>query len=354
MKTLLLLLLIPLTFYAKSPELSDAQLISPPTKIIRTCCSFGEGLKLVFFPFIEFTDITAAQSLGKHKYLGSDTEQNGIIYTQKGGFIDIAHLRDLSDWTGFLYNTIKKSQANGNLNFKLKLGYEGGNKELILQLPKNLSDENAVLLAGKIAYDLSVWHEIATWYGNSYIPLIPERYSAFSVEDPYSNLMGVLVGMEAIRSDLPYEDAVTAILFQKLKDLEAVESFEATAEAMNSVKEIWWTDKSYLPSGKVLLKREFKVYGDSLLPRLLPNSLSKPTPIAIPLYSTDGVELNDFYSIEIKLNRRFPYKQIYGKTILASSKNEKRVITQRNFEELIANGTKENHKRYPIEEYRFD
>ncbi|MDP3432015.1 MAG: DUF4056 domain-containing protein [Bacteroidota bacterium] len=50
-----------------------------------------------------------------------------------------------------------------------------------------LTDNDLVNLAGKIAYDLSVWHEIATWFGASTIPFVPERYSSFSVEDVYSN-----------------------------------------------------------------------------------------------------------------------------------------------------------------------
>jgi hypothetical protein len=354
MKKLFILFFIPLSIFAKSPDLTYNDLNSPPPKIIRTCCSFGVDLRLRALPFVTFTDITAHSLLGKHKFLGSEAENNGIIYTERGGFIDIAHLRDLSDWTGFMYKLIKKTQDSGRSNFNLNLGYEGGNKKLVLTLPKGLTDENAILLAGKIAYDLSVWHEIATWYGNSYIPLVPERYSAFSVEDAYSNLMGVHVGMEAIRSELPYEEAVTKILDQKLIDLIPVGSFEETTKAMQDVKELWWTDKEYLPSGKVLLKREFIVYSENLYPRQLPKrGVHNPQALFIPYYTKEGRDLQDLYAIEIKLNLRFPYRKIFGDTLKSESKKPSRVITQRNFQDLIAHGTAKNRKKYPVEDYQF-
>ena len=44
-------------------------------------------------------------------------------------------------------------------------------------------------------YQLSLWHEIATWYGWASFEAFPERASAFSPEDLYSNLLGAkLVG----------------------------------------------------------------------------------------------------------------------------------------------------------------
>jgi hypothetical protein len=355
MKSLVLfsLLLISITTFGKSPDLTDDELKSVPPKIIRTCCSFGYEVKLFALPFVKFTDITAYDLLGKHKYLGDEAEMNGIIYTKRGGFIDVAHMRDVTDWTAYLYKLIKRTQKEKLSSFELKLGYEGGSKKLKLRIPEGFSDEDAVRLAGKIAYDISVWHEIATWYGNSYLPLIKERYSAFSVEDAYSNLLGSHVGMEAIKSDLPYEEAVTKIINQKLLELQSARTIKETEDAMNSVKDIWWTDKEYLPSGKVLMKREFKVYGDFLYPRLIPeNEVTNPKPLAIFSTSGQGQDLNDFFDLSIKLNLKFPYRRMLEDIEKESHKN--RTITQRDFQAIISFGTSENRKKYPIDQYQFE
>lgn len=355
MRSLIIFLFTPFIILAKSPDLSSEDLKSSPPKIIRTCCSFGNELKLAALPFIKFTDITSVDQLGSHHYLGNNTEMNGIIYTQRGGFIDIAHLRDVADWTAFVYKLIKKTQAEVKPYFEMKLGNEGGSKKLILKIPQNFTEEDAIKLAGKIAYDISVWHEIATWYGSSYIPLLKERYSAFSVEDAYSNLTGSHVGMEAIRSNLPYEEAVTKILSEKLQELIPAKSSGETSYAMDKVKDIWWTDKAYLPSGKVLLKREFCVYGDSLYPRLLPE-ISESHRKALPIYTetNNGQDLNDFYSINIKLSLRFPYRRIFHRESDYFDGKSHRTITQRDFLTLISEGTSKNHKKFPIDEYQFE
>ena len=221
------------------------------------------------FPVVKITDISSVEKLGKHHYLGAPEEGNGIIYTQKGGFIDIGHLRDIADWTAFLYTKIMDRSENGLL--ELKLGKEGGLKTLKLNIPPNFSKNDAATLAGRIAYDLSVWHEIATWFGASTVPLLPERYSSFSIEDAYSNLLGAQLGIEAIKSDLPYEEAMTRLLAQKLQDLNAVSSEHETYEAMEMVRDIWWTRDKKLPSRKVLLYRQLKVY-PAVSPMLISNA----------------------------------------------------------------------------------
>lgn len=40
------------------------------------------------------TETTSIEEIGTHHYLGNSGEENGIIYSRRGGFIDVAHLRD--------------------------------------------------------------------------------------------------------------------------------------------------------------------------------------------------------------------------------------------------------------------
>jgi hypothetical protein len=62
---------------------------------------------MVGLPMIKVTQIISLDELGEHRYLGSQDEGNGIIYTATGGFIDIGHVRDQADWTAYLFLQIQ-------------------------------------------------------------------------------------------------------------------------------------------------------------------------------------------------------------------------------------------------------
>jgi hypothetical protein len=289
-------------------------------------------------PGVKLTEITALDKIGAHHYLGDPSEQNGIMYTLRGGFIDMGHLRDQADWTAFLYSQLIESRNAGS--FSMILGREGGEKTLTVEISASLTNSDLVHLAGKIAYDLSVWHEIATWFGASSIPFIPERYSSFSIEDAYSNLLGVTVGIKAIESELPYEEAVTKIITQTLADLNVVTNETETILAMEDVRNIWWTREKRLPSGKVLLQRQLNVY-PCLRPWLVPGWAKlpqEPKELNVPEYTASGKPLNDFYELEFKLNYKFPFRKMFPE-------RKDRTITQKDFDNLLTEIAKELTKR---------
>ena len=325
---LITLLFISFGLFAKAPK--DVNLKNPPPRIIRTCCSFGVDVKVAGMPFVKYTEVTSPELIGEHKYLGNKAENNGIIYTQKGGFIDMGHLRDIADFTAFLYLYIQKERSKGA--FALKLGNEGGMKTLKINVPDKFTDQDVVHLAGKIAYDLSVWHEISTSYGASFIPLVPERYSSFSVEDAYSNLLGVHLGMKSILGAGEYESEMTENVRATLSSLDAVKDREATIAAMNAVKDIWWSGKAKLPSRKVLIRRQFEVY-DCVFPMLIDSEKAQNSDqdkVCVPLLSSDNQALNEFYSLSIKANFKIPVQKVFGTHV-----KEKNTITQLDFPALI-------------------
>lgn len=325
---LLTLLLISSSLFAKAPK--NVNLKNPPPRIIRTCCSFGVDVKVAGMPFVKYTEVTSPELIGNHKYLGSKAENNGIIYTEKGGFIDMGHLRDIADFTAYLYLLIQDQRHNGA--FSLKLGNEGGMKTLTVNVPGKFTDEDVVHLAGRIAYDLSVWHEISTSYGASFIPLVPERYSSFSVEDAYSNLLGVHLGMKSILGSGEYESEMTVNVKEVLESLNAVKDRESTIEAMNAVKDIWWSGKAKLPSRKVLIKRQFEVY-DCVYPMLINSEKienSVENKVCVPLESSSSESFNDFYKLSIKANFKIPVDKVFGQHV-----KEKNIITQLDFPSLI-------------------
>lgn len=275
------------------------------------------------------TEITSLEKIGPHHYLGDTNEENGIIYSRLGGFIDMAHLRDQSDWTAYLYTQMLDNKEKGNLS--LVLGHEGGEKTLDVIIPSDFDSLDMIHLAGKIAYDLSVWHEIATWFGASTIPFIPERYSSFSIEDPYSNLLGVTIGIQALQSDLPYEQAMTQIIKKYLNDLNAVSNEEETYLAMEAVRNIWWTRDKKLPSSKVLLQRQLQVY-PCLRPWLVPGwntENQSVSELTVPEMTSDGQALGRFYELDFKLNYKFPFRKIFPE-------RKERSITQNDFDRLLA------------------
>ncbi len=314
--------------WSEVPDLSTRALSSPPHRVTRTCCAFGSDLQLSIIPILKYSDITSVDQLGPHHYLGNSDEGNGIIYTRRGGFVDMGHLRDQADWTAYVYSRIMLAKQTGYLS--LHLGREGGSKNLNLSVPKDLSTDDAVRLAGRIAYDLSVWHEIATWYGSSSVPLMPERYSSFSVEDAYSNLLGVTIGMAAIKSELPYAEAMTKLIQSNLEMLGAVSSENETYRAMEAVRNIWWTREKHLPSRNILLERQLGVYS-CLEPWRVPGWADEKIAsydLVVPDKTSDGLPLNQFYELDFKLNYKFPVKEIFA------YKTGRRV-TQADFGQLI-------------------
>lgn len=314
--------------WAKVPDLSSRTLSFPPHRVTRACCAFGSDLKLSIIPILKYSDITSVDQLGPHRYLGDPGEGNGIIYTLRGGFVDMGHLRDQADWTAYLYSRIVLAKIKGYMS--LHLGREGGSRILNLNIPAELSRDDAVRLAGRVAYDLSVWHEIATWYGSSSIPLMPERYSSFSVEDPYSNLLGITIGMAAIKSSLPYEEAMNKLIETNLEMLGAVSSEIETYMAMEAVRNIWWTRVKHLPNRDILIERQLGVYS-CLEPWLVPGWADEKITsydLVVPEKTSDGQSFNNFYELDFKLNYKFPLNKIFA------SRTDRRV-TQADFGQLI-------------------
>jgi hypothetical protein len=319
----IIILLSAIQVFAKAPIITSKELSIPPPRIIRTCCGFGVEIGIAGVPFAKKTDITSRETMGSHTFMGSKDEQNGIIYTRRGGFLDMGHLRDCADWTAYLYSLIKASQTNPFYS-SIELRNEGGAKSLVLNVPKDFNDEQIIELAGKISYDLSLWHEISTWFGASYVPLVPERFSSFSPEDMYSNLMGVHLGMRAIKSNLDYNEAMTNELSNMLDSLESVETEQETFDAMLKVNQVWYTNEKKYPSNKLTLKRYIDLDSD-LIPWIVQGFESHLPPYSLPKPDSS---LSKYYELSLKLNFRFPVDSIFPG-------RKDNIITQNDFDEFV-------------------
>ncbi len=321
--SIIIFLLLATELFAKAPVITSKELSVAPSRIIRTCCGFGVEIGIAGVPFAKKTDITSREIMGTHTYMGGRTEQNGIIYTRRGGFLDMGHLRDCADWTAYLYNLIKASQTNSYYRH-VELRNEGGAKSLDLNVPADLSEEQIISLAGKISFDLSMWHEISTWFGASYVPLISEKFSSFSPEDMYSNLMGVHLGMRAIKNNQEYDKAMTIELDKMLDSLESVDTEEETYNAMLKVNEVWYTNQKKYPNKNIVLKRYIE-FGPELSPWLVPGYESRLQPYILP---KPADSLSKYYQLSLKLNFRFPVDSVFPD-------KADRIITQIDFEKFV-------------------
>jgi hypothetical protein len=143
--------------------------------------------------------------------------------------------------------------------------------------------------------------------------------------------MGVTIGIQALQSELQYEEAVTKLIAETLNELDAVSNEAETILAMNAVQNVWWTHEKRLPSEKVLLQRQVQVY-PCLRPWLVPgweSSSQEPVELKVPEYTSSGKVLTDFYKLEFKLNYKFPFRKMFPD-------RQDRTISQNDFERLLA------------------
>lgn len=240
----------------------------PAPKKLRPCCAFGQDLKAklgpVPVPFFEQANVFGPDDLGPHGYDKGDLtrEHNGLVYTCRGGFIDIAHVRDNADRTIFLTMQIARALPGGAT---IEFPEEGTLRRVILKpVPPELLARYgrwgvATALASWANFQLSTWHEIITWYGWESIKGIPEKLSAFSPEDVYSNALGINIAVGIItnretRSRQQYEESMEAWLSEALRRLGAVPKAQARL-AMRAVDGLWWDSSKRVPESNLVTRR---------------------------------------------------------------------------------------------------
>ena len=284
----------------------------PVRRKLRPCCAFGSGLGVdvasLRVPGVRIDNMLAPDEIGPHRYdsgvviLETDrgdgftpSENNGLLYTCRGGFIDTAHVRDYVDWTMYLSAEIGRNLSRGAV---IELPDEGGGRRFVLRaLPEVFVREHGLrelfsAFSQWAAFQLSLWHEIATWYGWSSIDVFPETASAFSPEDLYSNLVGIklidgIISDKTGRSEQLYNNSVGVWLAEVLGHLGTV-SKETSELAIAAVDGRWWDSRVRLPSPDLVIRRNLDV-SSPLLPWQLPErSVSPELRAALATECSDG------------------------------------------------------------------
>jgi hypothetical protein len=200
-------------------------------------------------PGTRYLDIS---DLGEHSYGSSLSENDGIVYTCRGGHIDITHVRIAADYVRYLNDKIRKCLMNSDAEFTFKFNVEPSTYYATLQYPPTwkflprkdkeiIADEVAIELSQYCTYTMTTWHEVITWFGYKTVAFWSEEPSAFSWEDIYSNLVGVRLGGQALQDEKHnFDEAMTILLKQELKNL-GIQSRDIARQAAEKMKGKWWS-----------------------------------------------------------------------------------------------------------------
>lgn len=291
----------------------------------RTCCALATHLPLhlsaAHVP-ITIGLVASVDALGAHSYgaAGALRETNGLIYTQRGGFVDTGHARDYADLTAHLMTKLEPLLERGEGT--LQLPSMGGEVRVRVhsKVAENVPHASA-LLAQRIAFELSIWAEILQFYGHSLSRGVDEIYSAFTPEDLYSNLLGTYLGVAAVTSELPYNQAIDLVFKDTLRLLGAMPSAD-TRRILESLAGLWWQKEVAWPSPGLAIKRSFEI-GPQVAPVLAPNT-APPDLLVLEVPETDVT-----YDLEI-----IPAKSEIPRWGDAETG---RMVTQRDLPQLVAN-----------------
>ena len=300
----------------------------PIRKNMRPCCAFGAQIHVrvgpVPVPFYFLGNLVDRRHIRHHVYdsgnatFGSrgaepeflHSEGNGLVYTCHAGFLDVAHIRDYSDTALYTITAVARELETGAV---IPMPDEGARVTIELRpiAPATLAQQGrwsiAIPLGQWLAFQSSLWHEIATWFGWSTFALFPEHVSSFSPEDLYSNLLGVRVGAAVVsqrggRDEFSYNRNVDRWLDLTLKFAGAVPQ-PAAEEAMNSLDGLWWDSSKRLPDISLVKRRSFDT-GAVVHPWLVPGSRSGPLlraacgnrPVPLPIANPSSMSGIDFAS----------------------------------------------------------
>lgn len=289
---------------ARRSATNQSQRLKEP--FARPCCVLLPRIPIVGDQSLS-PDDAAPHFYGENRYPAD--EKNGYVYTCHGGFIDLGHSRDWLDWTGYLAVHAKAALPAGG---ELELTCDNGSTRTVQFKAQRgrRSDELCVHLAQRIAYELAVWHELATG-------LLRQRYSAFSPEDNYSNLVGTYMGRDALFKfgKKPFNEAAALAIRHWLNRLGAVTKSQ-TAAAFAAVRNVWWQDGPGVGLDDVVLKRHFDALG-KVVPLLVPGACpgKKALPLAVPTI----VQTSQGPGVMVKTDLRKLYELKLGVTPAMSS-----------------------------------
>jgi len=204
------------------------------------------------YPCAIFATPLVGAKMGTHSYHWSPFEKNAIAYTCSAGHVDVIHIRIAADWTAYLTSVAYKTMMKGDTRFSYKLAVDRSRNFVTISYPKGwaylpektrsaIARDVAMAMGPYLAFTTVTWHEILTWYGFKCVGLPVEFASAFSWEDSYSNLLGTILAVRAMRDTKhTYNEAVRIALDEEMRKL-GVQPARVAHAASDSVRGKWFT-----------------------------------------------------------------------------------------------------------------
>jgi hypothetical protein len=296
------------------------QLTNPQKKTRNTMSQFGYNLSYFSIPLFPITAFINPAAFGIHSYAQpARKENNGCIYTCRGGFVDFSHLRAAADWT--VYLTFKLLTDAGDF----ELPPEAGTLKLSFRHTDELSTEETIALAQKIAFERLTWHEAASWYYHPPYHIRTDQQSAFTPEDTYSNFLGTVIGKKiALRilsgfETRPYAEIATEEIDKAIAALQPVAAKKDSKRAYDVVdrheqlklpagkrnEDVWWDSNILFRDQRYIFKRDVDL-GPAIDPWLVPLTTELGCPVeqspevyTVPSKTTSGVSFHEYYVFTI-------------------------------------------------------
>ncbi len=215
-----------------------------------------------------------------HAYGFALLQSEGIVYTCRGGHVDLTHVRKTADWTAYLAYRVREALLAGDvhLTFKMhersryyvELQYPANWKQLSAERKEKITEDVSIKLGQYFAYLGCTWHEILTWYGFKGSGFFPEYHSSFSWEDNYSNALGSYIGVLALRdAEHDFVEAMVLSIDRELQVLQ-VQPKETAKEAAESVRGSWFVG-GYIMVSMVKRHLDIGLHDGMVTPWLIPD-----------------------------------------------------------------------------------
>jgi hypothetical protein len=238
----------------------------------------------------------------------------GILYAERAGFLDVAHIREAMDWTRFVSQCVVASLRRGERTLTF-LGRDKFRLQLSFRYPKDWKSvawskgdeavsELALRIGQRVVIDMMTWHEIITWFGHGATPLWSEKPSAFTYEDTMSHIVGIRAAGRAIRNSTgDWNVDATWGLDEELRRM-GVMSIADAALAVELVRGHWW--KAGVCTRRML---DIGQQDDRIWPWLVAGMPGGNQTPAYRLPDIRNVQGNDFegiYALSIDLSAMVP------------------------------------------------
>ncbi|MBM4027887.1 MAG: DUF4056 domain-containing protein [Planctomycetes bacterium] len=335
----------------------ERALSGPADQVVYRGFSGSPRVRFGSYPSSNIGTFFKGPDLGTHGYRFRLSEKNGIAYTCRGGHIDVIHVRIAADWTAYLTATTYRHLMERKSGFSCKLAVDRSRSYVTFSYPEDwdrrskveqmaIAREVAMAVGPYLAWTLTTWHEMLTWYGFKCIGPFPEYPSAFSWEDSYSNLLGTIIAIRALNdSEHSYNDAVKIALDQEMQRL-GVQPAHVARQASESVRGKWFTGNVIFQVN--MMKRNFDIGLENgyLTPTLVPDVAQCPDaePMLYPIPRLAVLREHGF-SMKMEIE---PHEWERGKLlrIVHDDKRQKRIDPEEHFPILMRQIRLEAANRY--------